>query len=975
MCCHCNHSHESPRVDDVAPTVADVSPTSSDVPPLDIPNGARAVVGESPRVWTSSGGQTRTGALVAVVDDGAYYNVDGVSRYCFDDSLCESDRQYVATVRASLAPIVDDGDGDDNGDDDDDDSPVCTNCGDVADCAHDGDDYCQQCFDDTFCSCADCGDVVRTDDTTTSDDGTTYCDSCYRQTFTTCHNCNCEVSRDDAREGLRGRDYCGDCFDKEFTTCDGCECVIRRDDSYSDSSGDGCYCGDCVPSDEDEEGPDVAGRRYYFNDDDTFVRTGSLRTFGVELETHECDGYADDVGATYFSAKHDGSIEGKEFVSRILRGDRGLDAIADFCDITSGWVVNNSCGYHAHIGVGDLDAQALAAVAVAYKLTERVWQSFVPSNRRQNSYCKAIQWQVESVPRTSRESFQQWLQSIGRYCWFNVAAYTEHTTFEIRLHTATLDANKVNNWVCAHIRFIDSVAKMTVGELTRKLSGLSDDALFSFVATCWSDDKLTTYYKGRARKWGTTYGDNVATSSDGDGRDVVNDDDNGDNDNGDNGNAQAPTAVSNELPSDESRMSVVPSELQTANVTFAHELPRQWLVFDYAADRWRFATLTLESILNGRAYFTCHDNGNYSYSRDLRCVSANDHFYILERVAAQPAVDDVPLSDVPSELQTAVVTFANESRMTWNLFDLYSDRWQYVDATLTSVANERAYFTGENGATFSRALQCVSVADLRHIGERIAAQAPTAVVVNIDGESPRVWRMTSGDVSAAPATLVGVDGEYGLFRFDGGARSGETVRHRIAQLIQTDRDYIAQCVARRRILNELAPCYWAQFVPIVGESSRTWWYANGDIRGRYTLLGVSGDAVILGETGQRAHGCDLRVLSITDREYVAHRLRGQAPTAVPLAPVDDVAPVSNESPTSSDDVTRNESSRMWRYHNGQFIGRYELDKVASGAAYLRYSGNDYPSRCIDLALLSRFDREYVHNWVEWHTPRPQAVSA
>jgi len=53
----------------------------------------------------------------------------------------------------------------------------------------------------------------------------------------------------------------------------------------------------------------------------------------------------------------------------------------------------------------------------------------------------------------NRYGFGNW----DRYHWLNLDSIDKHGTIEIRLHSSTLDANKVCNWVKAHLRFVDWV--------------------------------------------------------------------------------------------------------------------------------------------------------------------------------------------------------------------------------------------------------------------------------------------------------------------------------------------------------------------------------------------------------------------------------------------------------------------------------------------------------------------------------------
>jgi hypothetical protein len=100
------------------------------------------------------------------------------------------------------------------------------------------------------------------------------------------------------------------------------------------------------------------------------------------------------------------------------------------------------------------------------------------------------------------QDWKAFARSQTRYAWLNVAAYDAHGTLEVRLHTSTLEGEKVCNWVAAHTRFIDKVRNMTWKEIDA-LFGDSVESGFAGLSKVWNDSELTDYYAGRAEKFGT----------------------------------------------------------------------------------------------------------------------------------------------------------------------------------------------------------------------------------------------------------------------------------------------------------------------------------------------------------------------------------------------------------------------------------------------------------------------------------------
>lgn len=345
--------------------------------------------------------------------------------------------------------------------------------------------------------CCQCGaECEDTDCTVEGDD--TYCDNCHSDTFSCCDDCRNSYRIDEGYTLANGHTaICQTCYAGDYFTCDNC-CEVYYCDDYR---GDG-YCAECHRENCCDDGEWDTGCSPLFSGS---ARLGSARRYGIELETDSCPKHEDLFGNTCFGSKHDGSINGKEFVSPVLCGDTGLDAVSHLCDFASRnrWKVNSTCGFHLHLDMTREDNEACRAVAIAYCLTARVWQAFMPESRRKNHYCADLQWSPEDVKRAP--CFNEFCGIQGRYQWFNLAAYCEHRTFEVRLHCGTLNADKVINWVKAHTRFIDAISDMTVDQVEQTFAGRTVSELFRIIAELWDDEDLTRFYENRANEFGTHF--------------------------------------------------------------------------------------------------------------------------------------------------------------------------------------------------------------------------------------------------------------------------------------------------------------------------------------------------------------------------------------------------------------------------------------------------------------------------------------
>lgn len=102
---------------------------------------------------------------------------------------------------------------------------------------------CEQCFDENFQECANCGNCYDKDDMTQNEDGTYYCDDCYNEIYTTCYDCDCELERERAYVDDNGNDYCEECYCERYTHCQECGDEILQDEAFI--YNDEYYCESC----------------------------------------------------------------------------------------------------------------------------------------------------------------------------------------------------------------------------------------------------------------------------------------------------------------------------------------------------------------------------------------------------------------------------------------------------------------------------------------------------------------------------------------------------------------------------------------------------------------------------------------------------------------------------------------------------------------------------------------------------------
>jgi hypothetical protein len=149
--------------------------------------------------------------------------------------------------------------------------------------------------------------------------------------------------------------------------------------------------------------------------------------------------------------------------------------------------------------MGNESEDSLKAIACAYLLTYNVWKQFVDSDRIDNHYCHASRASISDVYGTKDFSGFAWNQT--RYEWLNFVAYSIHSTFEVRLHHGTLDANEVCNWIKAHATFMDWASNAGWAKVRNTLLCMNDADKFEFIAQVWAKSgcaDLGAYYKNVA---------------------------------------------------------------------------------------------------------------------------------------------------------------------------------------------------------------------------------------------------------------------------------------------------------------------------------------------------------------------------------------------------------------------------------------------------------------------------------------------
>lgn len=201
--------------------------------------------------------------------------------------------------------------------------------------------------------------------------------------------------------------------------------------------------------------PDImtkAGLTYaakYPSDDGRYV--------GIEMEIiskldHNaiCHAIAKADLESYVNVKDDGSIHRTSAHPHthelaILAKEKDIPRIIkSVCKILHGNTsVNKSCGLHVHLDMRNRN------VDVAYTnlfSAQALLYAMCPKTRLENSFCK---------PTNAYRKMNDASRTSDRYLGINAASFHKHKTIEIRIHSGTVNAFKIINWVKLLVQIAD----------------------------------------------------------------------------------------------------------------------------------------------------------------------------------------------------------------------------------------------------------------------------------------------------------------------------------------------------------------------------------------------------------------------------------------------------------------------------------------------------------------------------------------
>jgi len=158
----------------------------------------------------------------------------------------------------------------------------------------------------------------------------------------------------------------------------------------------------------------------------------------VSGDSDDCDGSCRDGCECLGDCNCDCTCGGQGHELAVVAKERDIfDVVQRVCAVLAkvDAYVNKTCGLHVHLDMRNL--RRLPPVESAFHnlvYSLPLLTSIVPASRKKNHYCE-----VNRYPTMDRYN--------SRYYAINPMAYKEHKTLEVRLHSGTINAMKINNWI------------------------------------------------------------------------------------------------------------------------------------------------------------------------------------------------------------------------------------------------------------------------------------------------------------------------------------------------------------------------------------------------------------------------------------------------------------------------------------------------------------------------------------------------
>lgn len=336
-----------------------------------------------------------------------------------------------------------------------------------------------------------------------------------------CSQCGVHQNSENILQLQTDRTYriCKDCYSKvkinavygNFFTCRNCNKLVTgsdRVDIYTESDERFVSCRNCLPVFSPRRTP--INNNYYTNKKDQLDTLGF--TIGIELETISTGKPVKTCSesVTYnVGAKSDGSIRGlgTEWITTPTNNNNTYEVVKELCSYlnTNGFVANDSCGFHLHIGSNkEFTKDNLYKIYLTYNIFKNALLKTVHPSRENNTYCKTNLFSLSTTKMLLNEwcpendvKYSVLAREFTRYSFVNFASLAKYGTIEIRVHEGTTDFNSVINWVRINTQLVRFAISKSFEELLN-YTGSSKE----FKSDILIFEDLINYYEGRVKAYG-----------------------------------------------------------------------------------------------------------------------------------------------------------------------------------------------------------------------------------------------------------------------------------------------------------------------------------------------------------------------------------------------------------------------------------------------------------------------------------------
>lgn len=175
----------------------------------------------------------------------------------------------------------------------------------------------------------------------------------------------------------------------------------------------------------------------------------------------------------YIQGRHSGEFE---YELTIVAPEKEIKSVIEkVCQVLNEKIDANvtfGCGLHVHI-----DARNRNMTKIFNNLynSQNLLYSMVAYNRRENKFCKVMEEKLWQPTKRDRECGclvdpckHNPVRVPDRYFGLNTWSYDKHKTIEVRIHSGTSNAIKINNWIDLLLSIVDGP------DISKKVQDITD---------------------------------------------------------------------------------------------------------------------------------------------------------------------------------------------------------------------------------------------------------------------------------------------------------------------------------------------------------------------------------------------------------------------------------------------------------------------------------------------------------------------